>query len=216
MYDALKTAAKDRVWQLARGAVADLSQDKQGDDGATVLHMAACNGYCDIAEYLLTHNAHVDIKDDDGWTALCAAVHWGHYEMVKLLVSFGASLATITRSGEEIKDLVHENDQDMLALLDRLPALAASMPRHPPACAPTAPAASASAATTNIMPATTVPAKQDTDQLPQTVVMRRHRNVSFVRLRLCVISVVAFSTKVRKRKRGATNIRTETEQEKRA
>ncbi|GCC41267.1 hypothetical protein chiPu_0025214, partial [Chiloscyllium punctatum] len=41
------------------------------------LHVAAANGYTDVAELLLAHKAKVNLKDADGWEPLHAAACWG-------------------------------------------------------------------------------------------------------------------------------------------
>uniref|UniRef100_A0A667XNT7 Protein phosphatase 1 regulatory subunit 16A n=1 Tax=Myripristis murdjan TaxID=586833 RepID=A0A667XNT7_9TELE len=64
----------------------------QDDNGATLLHIAAANGYMSVAELLLEHRAQVEVKDSDGWTPLHCASCWGQIQMVELLVAHGASL----------------------------------------------------------------------------------------------------------------------------
>ncbi|KAK6299665.1 hypothetical protein J4Q44_G00296980 [Coregonus suidteri] len=66
----------------------------QDDNGATLLHIAAANGYLLVGELLLEHQAKVEEKDTDGWTPLHAASCWGQVQMVELLVAHGASLNT--------------------------------------------------------------------------------------------------------------------------
>ncbi|XP_062835946.1 protein phosphatase 1 regulatory subunit 16A [Anolis carolinensis] len=59
---------------------------------ATLLHIAAANGYLEAAELLLEHKANMSAKDDDGWQPLHAAACWGHVQVVELLVAHGADL----------------------------------------------------------------------------------------------------------------------------
>uniref|UniRef100_A0A8C8JRK5 Protein phosphatase 1, regulatory subunit 16A n=1 Tax=Oncorhynchus tshawytscha TaxID=74940 RepID=A0A8C8JRK5_ONCTS len=66
----------------------------QDDNGATLLHIAAANGYLLVGELLLEHRAKVEQKDTDGWTPLHAASCWGQILMVEQLVAHGASLNT--------------------------------------------------------------------------------------------------------------------------
>uniref|UniRef100_A0A673Y594 Protein phosphatase 1 regulatory subunit 16A n=1 Tax=Salmo trutta TaxID=8032 RepID=A0A673Y594_SALTR len=66
----------------------------QDDNRATLLHLAAANGYLLVGELLLEHQAKVEEKDTDGWTPLHAASCWGQVQMVELLVAHGASLNT--------------------------------------------------------------------------------------------------------------------------
>lgn len=68
--------------------------------GATLLHIAAANGYLHAAEVLLDQGASLDVKDWDGWEPLHAAAFWGQMQMAELLVSHGASLSARTSLDE--------------------------------------------------------------------------------------------------------------------
>jgi len=52
--------------------------------------MAAQNGHTEVVEALLGKGANVNAKDNDGATALMAAVHKGHTDIVQLLKKAGA------------------------------------------------------------------------------------------------------------------------------
>ncbi|XP_008569958.1 PREDICTED: protein phosphatase 1 regulatory subunit 16A [Galeopterus variegatus] len=71
-------------------AGADL--DVPGDHGATLLHIAAANGFSEAAAVLLEHRASLSAKDCDGWEPLHAAAYWGQVHLVELLVAHGADL----------------------------------------------------------------------------------------------------------------------------
>ncbi|NXD87666.1 PP16A phosphatase, partial [Halcyon senegalensis] len=60
--------------------------------GATLLHIAAANGYAEAAQLLLEHRAGVSACDQDGWQPLHAAACWGQVPLVELLVAHGADL----------------------------------------------------------------------------------------------------------------------------
>ncbi|NXX11326.1 PP16A phosphatase, partial [Podargus strigoides] len=77
------------IRQLLRTG-ADL--DAPQSHGATLLHIAAANGYAEAAELLLEHRAGIDARDEDGWTPLHAAACWGQVQLVELLVAHGADL----------------------------------------------------------------------------------------------------------------------------
>uniref|UniRef100_A0A8C1ISP1 Protein phosphatase 1, regulatory subunit 16A n=1 Tax=Cyprinus carpio TaxID=7962 RepID=A0A8C1ISP1_CYPCA len=62
------------------------------EQGATLLHVAAANGYMSVGELLLEHRISPNDRDKDGWTALHAAACWGQIQMVELLVANGANL----------------------------------------------------------------------------------------------------------------------------
>lgn len=79
----------DRVNQeLASGT--DINS-RHPDGEWTPLMMASFHGHSDIVRELLARGADVTITDDDGITALFAAVNRGHLDIVKQLTSHGAS-----------------------------------------------------------------------------------------------------------------------------
>ncbi|KAI3800786.1 hypothetical protein L1987_28882 [Smallanthus sonchifolius] len=59
-------------------------------DNRTALHVAACQGFCDVAELLLKAGAEIDPKDRWGSTPLADAIHYKNHEMIKLLEKHGA------------------------------------------------------------------------------------------------------------------------------
>ncbi|KAF5928742.1 protein phosphatase 1 regulatory subunit 16A isoform X2 [Diceros bicornis minor] len=73
---------------LRTGADLDAPQDH----GATLLHIAAANGFSEAAALLLEHRASLSAKDRDGWQPLHAAAYWGQVHLVELLVAHGADL----------------------------------------------------------------------------------------------------------------------------
>ncbi|XP_034761188.2 protein phosphatase 1 regulatory inhibitor subunit 16B-like isoform X2 [Acipenser ruthenus] len=93
----------------------DLS--KTDEQGATLLHIAAANGYIQAAELLLEQGAQVDIRDIDGWLPLHAAACWGQIQVAELLVSHGASLNAKTYLDETPIDLC-EDEEFKAMLLD--------------------------------------------------------------------------------------------------
>ena len=64
------------------------------------LHVAAANGYVEVALYLLSKNCKVDIQDIDGWTPLHAAAFWEEVDLIELLGAHGADFKLRTFSGE--------------------------------------------------------------------------------------------------------------------
>ncbi|XP_045311560.1 protein phosphatase 1 regulatory subunit 16A [Leopardus geoffroyi] len=66
--------------------------DAPRDHGATLLHIAAANGFSEAATLLLQHRASLSAKDQDGWEPLHAAAYWGQVHLVELLVAHGADL----------------------------------------------------------------------------------------------------------------------------
>ncbi|RDD41572.1 Transient receptor potential cation channel subfamily A member 1 [Trichoplax sp. H2] len=69
----------------------------QAEDGSTPLHLAAYRKQIHISKFLLSvatkhkNNHFVDIRDNDGKTALYIAIEMNHYEMIKLCLDHGAS-----------------------------------------------------------------------------------------------------------------------------
>uniref|UniRef100_A0A3Q2WKW6 Protein phosphatase 1, regulatory subunit 16B n=1 Tax=Haplochromis burtoni TaxID=8153 RepID=A0A3Q2WKW6_HAPBU len=91
--------------------------NQQDSQGATLLHIAAANGYAQAAELLLEGGARVDLRDSDGWQPLHAAACWGQMHVAELLVSHGASLNAKTFLEETPIDLC-EDEEFRAILLD--------------------------------------------------------------------------------------------------
>ncbi|XP_052428990.1 protein phosphatase 1 regulatory inhibitor subunit 16B-like, partial [Carassius gibelio] len=97
------------------GDVQNLLQDgadvnQHDSQGATLLHIAAANGYAQAAEMLMEGGARTDMKDSDGWTPLHAAACWGQVHVAELLVSHGASLNAKTYMEETPIDLCEDEE----------------------------------------------------------------------------------------------------------
>nr|XP_057910660.1 protein phosphatase 1 regulatory inhibitor subunit 16B [Doryrhamphus excisus] len=91
--------------------------NQQDSQGATLLHIAAANGYMQAAELLLEGGARMDLRDSDGWQPLHAAACWGQMHLAELLVSHGASLNAKTFLEETPIDLC-EDEEFRAILLD--------------------------------------------------------------------------------------------------
>ncbi|XP_019716657.1 protein phosphatase 1 regulatory inhibitor subunit 16B isoform X2 [Hippocampus comes] len=89
----------------------------QDSQGATLLHIAAANGYMQASELLLEGGARMDLRDSDGWQPLHAAACWGQMHVAELLVSHGASLNAKTFLDETPIDLC-EDEEFRAILLD--------------------------------------------------------------------------------------------------
>uniref|UniRef100_A0A8C7VVV0 Protein phosphatase 1 regulatory subunit 16A n=1 Tax=Oncorhynchus mykiss TaxID=8022 RepID=A0A8C7VVV0_ONCMY len=91
--------------------------NRHDSQGATLLHIAAANGYVQGAELLLEGGARMDLRDTDGWQPLHAAACWGQMHVAELLVSHGASLNAKTYLEETPIDLC-EDEEFRAILLD--------------------------------------------------------------------------------------------------
>ncbi|XP_061689173.1 protein phosphatase 1 regulatory inhibitor subunit 16B-like isoform X1 [Syngnathoides biaculeatus] len=91
--------------------------NRQDSQGATLLHIAAANGYMQAAELLLEGGSRMDLRDSDGWQPLHAAACWGQMHVAELLVSHGASLNAKTFLEETPIDLC-EDEEFRTILLD--------------------------------------------------------------------------------------------------
>uniref|UniRef100_A0A9J8BET3 Protein phosphatase 1 regulatory subunit 16A n=1 Tax=Cyprinus carpio carpio TaxID=630221 RepID=A0A9J8BET3_CYPCA len=97
------------------GDIQNLLQDgadvnQHDSQGATLLHIAAANGYAQAAEVLMEGGARTDMKDSDGWTPLHAAACWGQVHVAELLVSHGANLNAKTYMEETPIDLCEDEE----------------------------------------------------------------------------------------------------------
>jgi len=64
--------------------------EAKDDDGDTPLHVAALNGYKEVAEILIAKSADVNAMSRGGRTPLHIAAWLGHRETVKTLIAGGA------------------------------------------------------------------------------------------------------------------------------
>lgn len=82
--------------------------NSQGSCGETLLHIAACNGYFLVTEFLISHRASLSVKDRDDWQPLHCAVCWGQLAIVELLLENGADYEARTKNGESALDLCED------------------------------------------------------------------------------------------------------------
>ncbi|KAK0422777.1 hypothetical protein QR680_007778 [Steinernema hermaphroditum] len=74
------------------------SLDARAPDGSTYLHVAAANGYYDVAAFLLRCNMKHSVRDNDLWTPMHAAAYWGQPDLIELLCDNGGDLDAVTRT----------------------------------------------------------------------------------------------------------------------
>ncbi|XP_023946373.1 protein phosphatase 1 regulatory subunit 16A isoform X2 [Bicyclus anynana] len=92
---------------VKQGMDLDEPRDNQG---ATLLHVAAANGYIKVVEFLLEHRASTDVVDHDMWQPVHAAACWGHLEVLELLVQYGADLNVRNKHDETPADICEEGE----------------------------------------------------------------------------------------------------------
>lgn len=63
------------------------------------LHIAAANGYYDVAAFLLRCECDVNARDSEGWTPLHAAAAWDQPGIIELLFEYNADVKAQTERG---------------------------------------------------------------------------------------------------------------------
>uniref|UniRef100_A0A915DFN1 ANK_REP_REGION domain-containing protein n=1 Tax=Ditylenchus dipsaci TaxID=166011 RepID=A0A915DFN1_9BILA len=86
-----------------------LPLDVRMPDGSTYLHIAAANGFYDVAAFLLRCGLHPSVRDNDFWMPLHAAAMWNQPDLIELLCEYGADINAKTSSGETALDLSEDN-----------------------------------------------------------------------------------------------------------
>lgn len=104
--------ADAKKWLRSDAAEADKRHPRTG---ATALHVAAAKGYTKVLSLLLAGRANVDQQDNDGWTPLHAASHWGQLEAAQMLVSSLADLEVKNFAGQTAVDVA---DPDVVRFLE--------------------------------------------------------------------------------------------------
>ncbi|MBN3298112.1 PP16B inhibitor, partial [Amia calva] len=116
MINETRAALEQRMIGDIQGLLQENQDLNQPDSqGATLLHIAAANGYVQAAELLLEGGARLDRRDTDGWQPLHAAACWGQMHVAELLVSHGASLIAKTHMDETPIELCE--DEEFKAML---------------------------------------------------------------------------------------------------
>jgi len=86
------------------------------NDGRTPLHWAAMQGYkTEGVSFLINHDANVNAADEQGVTPLHLAAARGDAEVIKVLVSAGADLHAVTKTGKTVWDFAVDNGKDYQA-----------------------------------------------------------------------------------------------------
>jgi serine/threonine-protein phosphatase 6 regulatory ankyrin repeat subunit B len=83
---------------------------KNTEDGGTLLHAAAYNGWLDVVQLLVAHGANVHSRDFEGETPLHRAALGRHMDVVSFLVSHGADMYAASKRNKTPQDLLDEPD----------------------------------------------------------------------------------------------------------
>lgn len=93
----------------------------RGRNGETFLHIASCNGYLDVAQFLLLQpTVNINAVDNESWQATHCAVCWNQLGVLELLLAHGASLEARTKNGETALDICEDEElkQQILEMRD--------------------------------------------------------------------------------------------------
>ncbi|XP_076372957.1 protein phosphatase 1 regulatory subunit 12A-like [Tachypleus tridentatus] len=85
--------------------------------GATALHVAAAKGYIKVLSLLIKAGLDLNTQDNDGWTPLHAAAHWGQKESCELLADNLANMDIQNFVGQTCFDVA---DPDLVSVLEDL------------------------------------------------------------------------------------------------
>ncbi|PAV59821.1 hypothetical protein WR25_08032 [Diploscapter pachys] len=85
-----------------------LPLDHRQPDGSTFLHIAAANGYYDVAAFLLRCGVSPLVRDNDLWQPVHAAACWAQPDLVELICEYGGDIHAKTSSGEAPMDLCED------------------------------------------------------------------------------------------------------------
>uniref|UniRef100_A0A914I6M8 ANK_REP_REGION domain-containing protein n=1 Tax=Globodera rostochiensis TaxID=31243 RepID=A0A914I6M8_GLORO len=89
--------------------------DQRMPDESTYLHIAAANGFYDVAAFLLRCGVSPASRDKDSWMPIHAAASWNQPDLIELLCEYGADISAKTRNGETPLDLT-EDPQTQLVI----------------------------------------------------------------------------------------------------
>lgn len=115
--------------ELAHGDhYSDAEEGVLGTPGQTELHRAAQRGDYGMTESILNSDKKmINTKDANGWTPFHEAVHAGHVDIAKLLVSHGANINVKSNNGGTplwwARGTFDEEDHPMIAFLESIDAL---------------------------------------------------------------------------------------------
>jgi serine/threonine-protein phosphatase 6 regulatory ankyrin repeat subunit B len=113
--------------------VSDIDINAQCDSGLTALYIATLWSEDDVVKALIEHGANVNVADDNGWTALRIAAHFGRLTTVQALLgapeininaqdsegSTALYIAALNGNYDVVKELINHGANVNLANNDR-------------------------------------------------------------------------------------------------
>ena len=109
MLQELKGAPSAAMLSEAESLSVEELDKNRFDNGATLLHIAASNGFNVVVDKLINKGVNVEVRDEDGWTALHAAVYWAQESTIAKLLLGDASFNAETNTGEDVLALAPDN-----------------------------------------------------------------------------------------------------------
>ncbi|XP_054721947.1 protein phosphatase 1 regulatory subunit 12A-like [Uloborus diversus] len=97
--------------------------------GASALHVAAAKGYISVMNILIQAGADLNAQDNDGWTPLHAAAHWGQKEACAVLADSLANMDIQNFAGQTCFDVA---EPELVKLLEELKKKQAFMQKERP------------------------------------------------------------------------------------
>ncbi|EAY02745.1 hypothetical protein TVAG_466050 [Trichomonas vaginalis G3] len=76
--------------------------DTKCNNDKTALHLAAINNSIEIAEFLISHGANMDVTDIENYTPFQCAIRNYHREIIKIFILNGADANTRVEKGYSI------------------------------------------------------------------------------------------------------------------
>ncbi|CAH1251031.1 PPP1R12A [Branchiostoma lanceolatum] len=107
-----------------------IKEKKHSKSGASALHVAAAKGYIKVMQLLIQAGVPINAVDNDGWTPLHAAAHWGQKEACEVLAESMCNMNIANYAGQSPFDIA---DVDVLPYLEELKKRQATMKKERPA-----------------------------------------------------------------------------------
>ncbi|XP_078584089.1 protein phosphatase 1 regulatory subunit 12A-like isoform X10 [Branchiostoma floridae x Branchiostoma japonicum] len=107
-----------------------IKEKKHSKSGASALHVAAAKGYIKVMQLLIQAGVPINAVDNDGWTPLHAAAHWGQKEACEVLAESMCNMNVTNFAGQSPFDIA---DVDVLPYLEELKKRQATIKKERPA-----------------------------------------------------------------------------------